>query len=370
MEITYRFLDTTSNSDISQWMELYSVCFPDEITNKFWAYLNANPFYRETKPLIFVAQNEGKIVGSLTALPSPIAEYREGRKISYNSLAMFKGMVHPDYQNKGIFGHLSKNFIETAKSEGYDLVFGIWNNPYSHKKSIETGFHDVAGMRWSRLFLSSENVFNSYIYSLHIPSAIKNILASAVSKGYSLLIPRSDHTYHVRSGDIAECIKEIENFFTSFKPEGSIYGGRSAAFLHWKFNRDDVCFRCFTIWEAETLLGYAIVLLKKGRKIAYVVDICFLKEQNQLISGLLSEINCYLKGIQYRELWMYMVENNTPLSKFFSLRHGFLRRSLKNRKLEKPRLLVYALDPSIISSSLLEKNNWKLQPVDVLLFLQ
>jgi len=371
MEITYRFLDTESDSDISQWRDLFSLCFQQEITNNFWNYIfMENPFYKKTKPLIFIAHTEEKIVGSFSAIPSPLVEYHKDTNILYNSLLLCKGMVHPDYRKKGIFGNLLKNALKTAESEEYDLVLTISNNPYSYQSFIKTGYYDIAAMRMSRLFLSRDTVFSAYLNRLHLPLTVKKILTASFSFLCTRLVPRNNHHYEIKQGDASEFIEEIEKFNVSNQRDSGIYGNRSYRFIQWKFVREDACFKCFTISEKEELLGYAIVHLKEMGKYAFIVDICVSVHKKNVIEDLIGEVNIYLKEKNFQTVWTYMVENDTILSNFFTLRNGFFIRSSNAGKLKKSRLLVYPLKKTRASPSYMDKNLWNFQPVDTCLFLE
>lgn len=371
MEITYRFLDTESDSDISQWLDLFSLCFQQEITNNFWNYIfMENPFYKKTKPLIFIAHDEEKIVGSFSAIPSQLVEYHKDTNILYNSLLLCKGMVHPAYRKKGIFANLLKNALQTAESEEYDLVLTISNNPYSYQSFIKTGYYDIAAMRMSRLFLSRDTVFSAYIHRLHLPHTVKKILIASVSFLYTQLAPRNNDHFEIKQGDASEFIGEIEKFNTSNQRNNGIYGNRSHRFLHWTFVREDACFKCFTIRDKKELLGYALVQLKEKGKYAFIVDICVSVHKKNVIEDLIGEISIYLKEKNFQTLWTYMVENDTILSNFFTLRNGFFVRSSNAGKLKKSRMLVYPLKKTRAQPSYMDKNMWNILPVDTCLFLE
>jgi len=371
MEITYRFLDITSDSDRSQWLDLYSVCFQQNITNTFWNYIFLeNPFYKKTKPLIFLAETDGKIVGSFSAIPSPLAQYHKDTISRYNSLLLCKGMVHPDYRKNGIFGTLLKNARATAESEGYDFLLTISDNFISYQSFIRAGFHDVAAMRWSRLFLSENTVFSAYINGLHLPLIVKKFLMASCSYLYAGLVPRNNHQYQIKQGDASEFIEKIENFYASPRKDGDIYGSRSFRFTQWKFVRTDACFKCFTISEKEKMLGYALVQLKEMGKNAYIIDISVYPHNKSVITELIGEITTSLKENNFNAVWSYMVENDTILSNFFTFRNGFFIRSSKGGKLKKSRLLVYPLKNTLAQPSCLDENTWSIQAVDTCLFLE
>jgi GNAT superfamily N-acetyltransferase len=370
MQITYRFLDTQSDSEISQWLHLYSVCFEVEITKNFWDYFYLdNPFYKKTKPLIFVALADNRIVGSLSAVPSRLTEYRENIPFLYSSLLICKGMVHPDFRKKGIFSYLLKNAMETGKSEGYDIVLATSNNVYSYQSLLRSGFHDVAAMRWSRLFLSWDAAYSVYFEALHLPLAAKKIIISSFSCWYSRIVPCNYHSYQIVQGDASEFIEEIENFYASIHPCEGIFGCRTTQFMRSKFVRKDARIRCFAIRDRQKMLGYAIVHLNKNGKNAYIVDIVFSRNTKTLISELIGEINTFLKKNNFQTVWTYMVENDTILSNFFTLRHGFFYTIFRRGDIKKTRLLATPLKKTLAQASGLDKDLWNIQAIDTCLFL-
>lgn len=371
MEISYRFLDTKSKSDISQWLKLYSVCFQQDITKTFWNNIFLeNPFYTKTKPLIFIAETKGKIVGSFSAIPSPLVQYHKETIYRYNSLLLCKGMVHPDYRKHGIFGTLLKNAMATAGSEEYDFLLTISDNFISYQSFIRAGFYDVAAMRWSRLFLSENTVFSAYINGLHLPRIVKKFLIAACTYVYAGLVPRNNHQYQIKHGDASEFIEKIEHFYASPRRDDGIYGSRSLRFTQWKFDRKDARSKCFTISEKGIMLGYALVQLKEKGKNAYIIDIGVYPHNKAVITELIGEITTFLKENNFNAVWSYMVENDTILSTFFTFRNGFFIRSSKGGKLKKSKLLGYPLKKILAQASCLDENAWNIQAVDTCLFLE
>ena len=143
MEITYRMID--ANSEILQWLS-YRVCYQHEVSHELWHWIHIqNPFYKKTRPLIFIAEIDNRIVGFLSLIPSPIQIHNPDTLL--NSCLLCKAMVHPEFRNHGIFRKLLQYAIETAKSEGYDILLTISNNPYSYQSFIKAGFRDIAPMK-------------------------------------------------------------------------------------------------------------------------------------------------------------------------------------------------------------------------------
>jgi predicted N-acetyltransferase YhbS len=370
MDITYRFLDPRSESDICQWLNLHSVCFQDEITRDLWDHIHmADPFYNKTKPLILVAEADKKIVGSVSLIPSPIQEHRNNILNLYHSLLVCKAMVHPDYQKKGIFGNLLKKSIESAESEGYDLLITVSDNPYSYKSFIRTGFNDITAMRWATVYLSIDTQISHYIDTLKLPWPVKKIPLSSCSLFYSQLTTPGDHSLQIKTGDISEFIEQISNFNISNQSEREMYGIRTNHFIHWRFFRENACFKCITLWNGEKMLGYLVIQCKEGGGNAFIVDISLSNENLPLISILVKETQKYLKKNNFQRLSIYMMEKNSNLLKFFSYWNGFIKQSSKTGKLKESRFLSRTINKNFTKTSFSDKNNWNLKSVDTCLFL-
>ena len=370
MNITYRFFDTNSESDIYQWLDLHSICFQYDISQNLWDIIHLkNPFYNKTKPLILIAELDKKIVGSVSLIPSPIQEHRNNTVILYNSLLICKAMVHPDYRKKGIFNHLLKNSMDVATYEGYDTLLTVSDNPYSYKSFVRIGFHDVAAMRWSKVYLSIDTASSHYFDTLKLPRIVKKIFVSLISFFYSQLISLGEHSYQLKYGDITEFVEEITNFFISNQSHEGIFGIRTNPFIQWRFCRNDEYFKCFTLWDSEIMIGYLIIQYKEGEKNAFIVDMCLSNDKTSLISILTKESQEYLKKNKFQRLSVYMMEKDSNLSKFFSFRNGFFIQSSEPGKLNKSRFLMYALNKNLVKTFFSDKNNWNLQSVDTCLFI-
>ena len=370
MDIRYRFLNPNSESDIEQWLDLHSVCFQYTISRALWEHIYlANPFYRKIKPLILIAEVNGNVVGSLSLLPSPIQEDRNDRTIAYRSLLITKGMVHPDFQKKGIFNHLYKNSMDVMKSEGFDSVLGFSNSLYSYHSLTKNGFYDIAAMRWSKTYLSMETTVSKHVDTVRLPKIAKKIIISVFSRSYSLLTPSIKHSYQVKYGDICDFIEQIIEFNNSTNSKGGIFGRRTHNFILWRFFQDDSCFKCLTLMDDGRMLGYLIIQHKEGSKDAFIVDMCLSDNDNSLISILICETRQYLKKNNFQKLWVYLVENDSNLSNFFSRRNGFFVRSSKVGKLNKSRFLLYVFNKNLAVASYLDKKNWNIQSCDTSWFM-
>jgi hypothetical protein len=311
-----------------------------------------------------------KMVGSVSLIPSPIQEQCNNTVILYNSLLVCKAMVHPDYRKKGIFNHLLKNSLDMATSEGYDTLLTFSNNSYSYQAFQKIGFHDVAAMRWSKMYLSIFTTLSKYFDTFRLPKIVKKILISSFSRFYSQLTPHCNHSYQLKYGDITEFIEQITDFNNSYQSNGGIHGIRTNAFFQWRFFQNNACFKCLTLIDEGRMLGYLIFQYKEGDKDAFIIDICLSNNDKSLILILISEIRLYLKKKNFQRLWVYIMEKDSNLSNFFSLQNGFFIRSSKAGKLNKSRFLMYTLNKNLVKTSFTNKKNWDILSVDTCLFLE
>ena len=240
-------------------------------------------------------------------------------------------MVHPDDQRKGIFGSLLKKSIELAESEGYDMLITFSNNPFSLQGFLKIGFHDIASMRWLKTYLSIDTTVSKYVDSFPIPLGVKKIILSLFSRFFSLLTPLVKHSYQLQHGTISEFTGQLTKF-SSYNSNGGMSGVRTKDFIQWRFFRDDTCFRCLALVEHERMVGYLILQCKKGDKDAFIVDMRVSNNDKSLIPILMSETRRYLKKNNFLKLWVYIQENDSNLSNFFSLRNGFFCTIFKSRK--------------------------------------
>ncbi len=243
-------------------------------------------------------------------------------------------MVHPDFQKKGIFSQLFKKSMETAESEGYDIMLVIPNSPYSYQHFQKIGFYDIAGMERFKFHLSPDTLTSKYVNSTPLPVSVKKLLVFTGSFLYSRLIPRVNHSYEIGYRDISECIGQISDVNNSDPVFEKIQGIRSNAFIRWKFFQEGAVFKCLTLSEQGKILGYLIIQYKEGDNNAFVVDMDISKNDRSVISGLIAEARHNLKKNNFERLWIYIMENDSLLSNFFSLRNGFLPRTPKSGKLQ------------------------------------
>ena len=311
-----------------------------------------------------------KIVGSLSLIPSPIQTQKpkEKEQILFNSCLLCKGMVHPEARNQGIFRHLLEYSIETATSEGYDILLGISNNPYSYSRMVKTGFIDVTSMRISTLFLFFNEVLEKYIRALKIPQILGKMLVSPFSRIYLLLVPHKKHNLKIKSGEVIKFVKEIENFHSSDQANQAISGISTIPFIRWRFSRPVTSDMCLTLWKENIMLAYIVIDRLEGGKNALIADLSIIDNDKSLLAILVSEAINHCKKSKISLLLSYTMEKDGIINRIFSWQNGFLTGPSKNKKMSRSRFLYFPLNEKLNFMILSDKNNWDLHSVDTCLF--
>jgi GNAT superfamily N-acetyltransferase len=369
MEIHYRLMNAGSDSEIVQWLNLYQLCYQHPVSRELWHWVHIqNPFYITTKPLVFIAEINNRVIGSVSLIPSPI-HYHDGQTdVPLNSCLLCKAMVDPAFRNRGIFRKLVQTAIETSKSEGYDILLTVSNNLYSYLGFIRVGFGDITSMRWSKSYLFIDKVFQKNVQNRKIPAILGKIMVSPLSYIYNVLLPHKKHDLHIRYGDSREFVEEIENFHTSTRSNHGIYGARMPAFIQWRCSRPDSQFKCLTLWNEKSMLGYVIIDFLDGERNALIADLCVRDDDTLLIEILVSEGIAYCKKDNVQFLLTYLLEGEGNVSRFFSFRKGFLKRSSHKRNFPQSRFLFYLLNDKMIPAPLYDRDAWFIQSFDTCLF--
>jgi predicted N-acetyltransferase YhbS len=367
MEINYRFLDAGSDTEISRWLNLYTICFHHQVSRKFWDWAHReNPFYLHEKPLVFIAETGNRIIGAVSLIPSPLHVTPYADPCPLNSCLVCKAMVHPEYQGKGIFSSLLKNAITHTREEGYDLLITFSNNPYSFQGFTRAGFLPVTEITQSKYYLSAEGPFKNYLAGL--PGFMRRITGLPFLWLFSRLIPAVPHTYLVEFRDATECREDIERIYALHHADSGIYGMRTAPFIQWRFSYPQFHFKCLTLREGEEILAYLVIEYRHEGKTALIVDI-FVRDNNEsLIPILVRELIGILKNDQFDSIWTYFIERNGGIFNFFSLRHGFFSRESSTDTKTKPRFLYFPLKEQLRVERFSDKNQWNIQSADTCMF--
>jgi hypothetical protein len=365
-KISYRRLDATVDTDISAWLELHQLCFQMSMDRETWRWIHMNnPFYKKSLPLIIVAESEGKIVGSVSIIPSPLNNSSDKDLIPLSSCLVCKAMVHPGWRNRGIFSTLLKNAITISQEDGFDLLLTIANNPYSFRSFVRAGFIHISDSTQKNRYLSPDSLFKNYCGPItrHLNKKIVipffNLFTGRVSN--------SRHEYVIRYGPVAEVVKDIEDLHFNNPRFSGIYGLRNIMFTRWRFCREGGNVRCLTIWKKNQLFGYVVLGFSHEGKAGIILDLSVRDSNTQLFQILVNETINILTKNHAGTLSISLINRDWDLNRVFSIRNGFLKSHILSGK-EKSHILYYCIKEKPGMEFLQEKNSWNLQACDTCLF--
>lgn len=367
MEIQYRFFDFNSDSDINQWIDLYRICFHDNVSRDFlfWVHKD-NPFLKNYVHSICIAETGGRLIGAVSIIPTQFLVVEKNKTHIINVGKICKAMVHPNFQNRGIFSQLMKTVHQAAIHNGYDLLLTLSNNPYSFQGFIRKDWTFVMDLQWKVLYISSplsgKNKPDSF------SAIVKKYSAAPLFALYNGLIPHRRHTYQVLVDDARNSFDAIDKIRNSDSGVSGIFGIRTPEFLGWRFSYEHAEFKCLTLQDQNQPLAYIVFEIPKHGNNALILDIYCHKNDKDIALVLLSEAVKYLKDHNIRSLWASIPERDWIFSEIFSIRHGFLNHSAEKGAISKPRLLVYPVGNRKLLSEVPEKNQWNIQASDTCLF--
>jgi GNAT superfamily N-acetyltransferase len=366
MEIIYRFLNAGSDAEIQQWLELYRICYQHSVSREYWHWIHmGNPFYKKTKPLILIAEINSRIVGSVSIIPSPLQVTPDQNHCTLDSCLICKAMVHPEYQQRGIFSSLLNNAIQQAKDENYDLLITFSNNPYSYQSFVDAGFTYVTEIIQSKYYLSADGPLKKKI------GWIASIFGKTIGFPLSIrtqFIPAIHPTLRTDYRDATECCWEIDRISASPRASSGVYGVRTLPFIRWRFSYPGFNFKCLSLWEGDQMLAYLIIEYQERGKNAIIVDIFIRNNDEFLILTLVSELVTILEEGHFNSLQTYFIARNESVLDYFSLWHGFINRSLVSDKQTQLRFLCYPLKENLGNVNFSEKNQWTIQSADTCMF--
>ena len=367
MEINYRLLDSGSDDDIQQWLDLYRVCFHETMDRDYWRWLHEkNPFYKKTKPLVFIAEINRRIIGSVSVIPSQIQVKTHQDHYFLNSCYIYGIMVHPEFRRQGISSTLLRNIINFTKEEGYDLLTVCSINLFSYQSLVHAGFTSLTSFTKSRGYLSMNGIFKNYLPIL--PQQISKTIGFPISGIFTLLFPKISHTFKVQYGDVTEYQEEINKIHTLNHSQNGLYFGRTPPYIQWRFSAPEIQSKCLTLWDGEVMLAYLILDYPETNKNVLIEDMFALKDDEYLVSILMSEAVAILKKANMDSMWTYLIEREGNHSKIFSVRHGFICHSSALKTVPMARFLYFPLKGDMKNEIFSDEKQWNLMVADFWFF--
>ncbi len=367
MEINYRLLDSGSDAEIQQWLDLYQICFHETMDRDYWHWLHEkNPIYRKTRPLVFIAETDSRIIGSVSVIPSRIQVKTHQNQHFLSSGYIYGIMVHPEFRRQGISSTILKNIINFTKDEGYDFLTVCSTNSYSYQSLVHAGFTCVTSFKKSIGYLSLHGLMKNYLPIL--PRQISKTFGFPLSGIFSFLFPEISHNLQVRYGDISDFIGEIDKIHRADYSHSGVYGGRTTPYIQWRFSAPGICTKCLSLWDAEEMVAYLLLDYPDPGKNVLIEDLFTMKDDGNLITILVSEAVAILKKANVDSVWTYLAESEGMHSKIFSQRHGFISHSSGLKTLPMARFLYLPLKENLIQEIFSDEKQWNLMAADCWFF--
>lgn len=367
MEINYRLLDLSADAEIQQWLELFQICFHDSMDRDYWHWLHEkNPLYRKTKPLVFIAERDNRIVGSISVIPSQIQVKTHQDHCFLNLGYLYGAMVHPEFQRQGISSTLLKNAITLTKDEGYDLLTVCTTNIYAYQSLVHAGFTYVTSFKKSKGYLSFDGLLKNYIPV--IPQNICKKIGFPISRIFARLFPKISHNLQVHYGDLTEYQGEINKIHTLDHSHKGVYHRRTLPFIQWRFSAPDIQSKCVSLWDGEMMLAYLILDYPFTKKNVLIEDMFALKDDEYLISIIMSEAVAILKNANMDSMWTYLIEKEGHHLKIFSVRNGFIWHSSGLKTIPMARYLYFPLTEDLHTETFSYEKQWNLMVADFWFF--
>ena len=197
-----------------------------------------------------------------------------------------------------------------------------------------------------------------------LPQQISKTLGFPLSGIFTLLFPKISHNLQVRYGDITEFIGEIDKIHRADYSHSGVHGGRTTPYIRWRFSAPGICSKCLSLWEGGEMVAYLILDYPDPGKNVLIEDLFALKDDEHLISILVSEAVAILKKANVDSVWTYLIESEGMHSKIFSQRHGFISHSSGLKTLPMARFLYLPLKENLYNEIFSDEKQWNLMAAD------
>lgn len=247
---------------VSLFNEVYNTSREEEYWN--WQFMD-NPI---GKPIIVVGEDDLKIVGQCTLIPTVIAvkgeEVLAGESVDT--------MISKDYRGQGLYEKMALKSYELGKAEGIKVKLGF---------PTQEAYRGLFGDKIDAKFVTDIPLFiNIYKMENFLVGIVKIRLLAKILAVPSLLMAK--FIYREKRIKIKEnyIIKEINEFNEDFdllwdkiKADNPIMTKRSSDYLNWRIkDHPKIDYKTFGAYLNNELVGY-IVLKSEKRKVRKNTDL-------------------------------------------------------------------------------------------------
>ena len=344
------------NGDEEGIISLFNNVFKKNRNKEYWLWqFKDNPL---KEPIIIIAEDNSKIVGQATLLPTEVLIKKE-KVYAGQSLDV---MVDTDYRRQGIYENMAFKSYDIGLEKDIKFRFG-----FPSKSALEGLIKKLGGTLTTEIPLymkvySLENILNALIkiriLSKIFAKPIFFIVNSILFKEESVEIKKN---YDIR--EVYAFDKDFDNLWKELKTDYSIMTERTSRFLNWRIKDHPAkCYKVFAAYSHAQLTGYIIIKIEdrilRGKyksKLGSIVDIIGLDEDT--IKALyLKAKDCFKKeSVDLSIIWLTDSMRYKKLFKSF----GFFK-----TKSTIPFVVKDLTEDKELEDFIIKEDNWYLMPIE------
>ena len=252
-------------------LNLFREVFHREMSPAFWrSRYEDSPWGHG---IVRVAIDGDKVVGHFGGIPMRV---QVAGKV-YPAIFPMTAMTHPDYAGQGIFTRLMSETYESARKQGFPLVYGFFNQN-SYYANVKFGYHDVIKMNPLEKKLSpdeSDGHLTSDIVTVDTFDGSFDRLWERAKQDYVAVVPRTSE------------------------------------FLNWRFDQSpEVKYVKYAYRGRSDILGYVVLKIYTEGKIVrgHIVDLLTVPDENSA-RALARKAFHYFRANGVTDISVWMKEN-------------------------------------------------------------
>ncbi|MBN2099830.1 MAG: GNAT family N-acetyltransferase [Dehalococcoidia bacterium] len=240
-----------------------SVGWKFEMSHWKWKYLD-NP---TGKRCIFVAQDNGRIVGHYAAVPTYMNF--KGQKVL--GAQRTDAAVDAMYRGKGMFGALYRESCSAAASHGIQFLYGT-PNEMSYGRLVKLGTCDSPGLPRLEKVLDAKAVIKMTTGSAK--------MAAAADKPAHVFLKlckgdrKPESVGHLKVSRVAALDERFDDLWLKAKDDSRVSVWKDSSYLKWRYLAcPDREYAVLTAEEQGNLIGFAVLrCVSEELRRGYVVD--------------------------------------------------------------------------------------------------
>jgi predicted N-acetyltransferase YhbS len=270
------------------------------------------------KAIIWVMEDQGKIIGHLAAIPM---ELRVGSEV-FPVCQLVDGALSPEYRHKGLYKNLFQGVLEDAVKSGYVITFGFPNRFFYRLCERQGGFQNMCQISKMFKVLSIKNALSTLQISLFTGNSVdsssdsmfRDFLLTQRWKALSILLDlfrkavastvsswlgskqKTDKILESKPIQAKALGTEFDSSWGRFSQEYRVSFERDRKYLNWRYSNPEAHYQAYIVTRGEHVAGYVVIACEEGGislgklrvgglKIGYIVDLVAEKDLKlQLLS--------------------------------------------------------------------------------------